>query len=73
MLLSTRTSMYKIVLLDGGRYRVRKVALLAGSDSSGVAVGTTYEGDRVEFNENGHLVLYNGNEKVLETTHITNL
>jgi hypothetical protein len=71
MLFSTKTSMYKVALLEGGRYRVRRVALLAGK-SSGV-VGATYEGNRVELNENGHLVLYNGDEKVLETTPITNL
>jgi len=72
MFLLTKTSIYEVTSNVLGVYRVKKIALLPG-ESSSVDVGTSYEGDRVEFNERGHLVLYNGDVKVLETTHITNL
>lgn len=72
MLFLTRTSVYEVTSPVLGVYKVKKVALLPGQ-SSGVDAGTTYEGDRVEFNQQGHIVLYKGEMRVLETTHITNL
>jgi hypothetical protein len=72
MLIETNTSVYKILVSDGGKgFVVEKLAVKAGKISS-VRPGEVYWGSEVTFTPHG-LILRDGARVVLTTSPLLNL